>query len=224
MLAGYSSLELRGSDRNVVRVAAAMFLLFFPTTVFAQSEKRIALLIGNRAYDASVGVLKNPHNDIALVGEALAKQGFEVLPTIKDARRSAILSAVRELARRLNSSGAGAIGFPYYSGHGAAEKDTNVNYLIPIDASDPSTSAFWDDSIKLDDILKLLDGARSAAKFRSRCLSQRAAAADERYDEGACSRRRAAGYVHRICQRPGPNGVGPRRQERTIRASISGRA
>jgi len=139
--------------------------MFFPTTVFAQSEKRIALLIGNRVYDASVGVLKNPHNDIALVGEALAKQGFEVLPTIKDARRSAILSAVRELARRLNAAGAGAIGFLYYSGHGAAEKDTNVNYLIPIDARDPGTSAFWDNSIKLDDILKLLDGARSAAKF-----------------------------------------------------------
>jgi hypothetical protein len=146
MLAGYSSLELRGSDRNVGAGSYCNVSMFFPTTVFAQSEKRIALLIGNRVYDASVGVLKNPHNDIALVGEALAKQGFEVLPTIKDARRSAILSAVRELARRLNAAGAGAIGFLYYSGHGAAEKDTNVNYLIPIDARDPGTSAFWDDA------------------------------------------------------------------------------
>lgn len=66
-----------------VRVATAIFLLFFPATVFAQSEKRFALLIGNRAYDASVGVLKNPHNGIALGGEALAKEGFEVLPTIR---------------------------------------------------------------------------------------------------------------------------------------------
>jgi hypothetical protein len=38
-------------------------------------EKRIAsLLIGNRAYDTSVGALKSPHNDIAIVGEALSKQ------------------------------------------------------------------------------------------------------------------------------------------------------
>jgi uncharacterized caspase-like protein len=148
-----------------VRVAAALFLLFLPTAVFAQSEKRIALLIGNRAYDASVGVLKNPHNDIALVGEALAKQGFEVLPPITDARRSAILGAVRELVRRLNTAGAGAVGFFYYSGHGAAEKDTNVNYLIPVDAKDPGSSTFWDDSLKLDDVLKLLDAARSSAKF-----------------------------------------------------------
>jgi Caspase domain len=82
-----------------------------PTALHAQAEKRIALLIGNRAYDASVGVLKNPHNDIAAVGEALAKQSFEVLPPIRDARRSAILGGVRELVRKLNTAGSGAIGF-----------------------------------------------------------------------------------------------------------------
>jgi len=40
----------------------------------ALAEKRIALLIGNQDYDASVGKLKNPHNDIAVVGEALTGQ------------------------------------------------------------------------------------------------------------------------------------------------------
>jgi formylglycine-generating enzyme required for sulfatase activity len=148
-----------------VRAIVATVFWLLPTCAFAQTEKRIALLIGNRAYDASVGVLKNPHNDIAVVGEALARQGFEVLPPIKDARRSAILGGVRELVRRLSAAGAGAIGFLYYSGHGAAEKDTNINYLIPVDAKEPGTTGFWDESVKLDDILKLLDGARAAAKF-----------------------------------------------------------
>jgi hypothetical protein len=131
----------------------------------AQEPARVALVIGNQNYDPSVGILKNPHNDIALVGEALANQGFEVLPPIKDARRGTMLGGVRELVRRLNAAGAGAIGLIYYSGHGAAEKDTNINYLIPIDAKEPGTATFWDDSLKLDDILRLLDGARSAAKF-----------------------------------------------------------
>ena len=148
-----------------MRAVFAITLLLWPTALHAQAEKRIALLIGNRAYDPSVGVLKNPHNDIAVVGDALAKQGFELLPPTKDARRSAILGSVREMVLRLNTAGAGAIGFLYYSGHGAAEKDTNTNYLIPVDAKEPGTTAFWDESIKLDDILKLLDGARSAAKF-----------------------------------------------------------
>ena len=60
-------------------------------------------------------------------------------------------------------AGVGAIGFLYYSGHGAAVKDTNINYLIPVDAKEPGTAAFWDESLKPDDILRLLDGARSAA-------------------------------------------------------------
>jgi formylglycine-generating enzyme required for sulfatase activity len=145
--------------------AAVIVLLIALLPTHARAEAKIALLIGNQAYDPSVGVLKNPHNDIAVVGQALGRQGFEVLPVIKDARRSTILGGVRELVRRLNGAGAGAIGFIYYSGHGAAEKDTNINYLIPVDAKEPGTSAFWDDSVKLDDVLRPLDGARSAAKF-----------------------------------------------------------
>ena len=77
------------------------------------------------------------------------------MPPIKDARRSAILGGVRELVRRLNAAGAGTIGFLYYSGHGAAEKDTNINDLIPVDAKEPGTTAFWDESVTLDDILRL---------------------------------------------------------------------
>src|SRR5215510_7884838 len=140
----------------LLRGVVAIVFLLLSTTLHAQAEKRFALLIGNRAYDPSVGVLKNTHNDIALVGNALSKQGFEVLPPIKDARRSTILGGVRELVRKLNTAGAGAVGFLYYSGHGAAEKDTNINYLIPVDAREPGSSNFWDESVKLDDVLKLL--------------------------------------------------------------------
>jgi Caspase domain len=97
-------------------------------------------------YDPTVGTLKDPQRDVRLVGSALAKQGFEVLAAILDARRSEILGAVRNLVRRLNGAGPNAIGFVYYSGHGAAEKDTNVNYLIPVDAREPGTAQFWDES------------------------------------------------------------------------------
>jgi uncharacterized caspase-like protein len=145
--------------------AAVIVLLIALSPTLARAEARIALLIGNQGYDRSVGILKNPYNDIAVVGDALAQQGFQVLPPIKDATRVAILGGVRDLVRRLNTAGVGAIGFIYYSGHGAAEKDTNINYLIPVDAQEPGTVAFWDASLKLDDILRLLDGARSAAKF-----------------------------------------------------------
>src|SRR5262249_17804782 len=136
----------------MVRAAIVLFLLaLVPSAAVAQAENRIALLIGNQSYNPSVGVLRNPHNDVALVGKALNQQGFAVLPAIKDARRSDILGGVRDLVLRLNMAGAGAIGFIYYSGHGAAEKGTNINYLIPVDAKEPGTTAFWDESVKLDE-------------------------------------------------------------------------
>jgi hypothetical protein len=56
----------------MVRVAVALLLLMLvPAHAVAQGEKRVALLIGNQGYNANVGRLKNPHNDIALVGAAL---------------------------------------------------------------------------------------------------------------------------------------------------------
>ena len=72
-----------------MRAVIPLLIWLLPSAAFAQAK--IALLIGNQAYDASVGVLKNSHNDIAVVGEALRAQNFDVLPPIKDASRSAIL-------------------------------------------------------------------------------------------------------------------------------------
>jgi uncharacterized caspase-like protein len=100
------------------------------------------LLIGNQAYDPSVGALKNPHNDGAIVGASLLAQGFEVLPPVKDGSRGAIFRGVREVVRRLDAASTGSIGFIYYSGHGAVDKDTNMNYLIPIDAKEPGSPVF----------------------------------------------------------------------------------
>ncbi len=150
----------------MLRAAAIVVgLWFFVGAAAAQEPVRLALLIGNPGYAPSVGVLKNPHNDIAIVGEALGAQGFTLLPPVKDATRVQILGGIRELVRRLNQAGSGAVGFVYYSGHGAAEAQTNVNYLIPVDAQKPGTEAFWDEAVKLDEVLKLLSGASGAAKF-----------------------------------------------------------
>jgi Caspase domain len=160
---------LRGSGlmraRIIHFVTLLSLLITTPTLAWAASQNRFALLIGNQSYDASVGVLKNPHNDVALVAEALKNQGFEILPPLEDAKRTTILGSVRQLANKLKAAGSGAIGFFYYSGHGAAERNTNINYLIPVDAREPGSAAFWDESVKLDDIMRLLDQAPGAVKF-----------------------------------------------------------
>lgn len=94
---------------RILALLVLLTLLSWSGRAAAQQEKRYALLIGNQAYDASVGVLKNPHNDIELVAKSLKGQGFEVLPLVKDARRSTILGAVRDLASRLRVAEAAAL-------------------------------------------------------------------------------------------------------------------
>ena len=79
-------------------LAVVPFILISLSPELAQAQKRVALLIGNKDYAAGVGALKNPHNDVAQVGTALAKVGFEVLPLLKNATREQILLAVHDYA------------------------------------------------------------------------------------------------------------------------------
>jgi hypothetical protein len=53
----------------MLRAVIALLVLLIPSVT--QAEGRFALLIGNQAYNPKVGPLKNPHDDIALVGAAL---------------------------------------------------------------------------------------------------------------------------------------------------------
>src|SRR5262245_51461817 len=81
---------------------------------------RFALLISNQSYSEKVGPLRNPHNDIALVGKALTEVGFKLLQQRKDATHDDMLFAVHELALKIRDAGRGAVSFLYYAGHGVA--------------------------------------------------------------------------------------------------------
>jgi uncharacterized caspase-like protein len=148
----------------VVRAAIVLLLLLLaPSAAVAQTEKRIALLIGNEAYGSEIGRLANPHNDVALLEQALKGLGFEVV-TVGDAGLGALNRAVNAYARRLQAAGPNAIGFFYYSGHGAS--DGNTNYLIPIDVKTTETGELWDESLRLTEITRKLKGeAGNATHF-----------------------------------------------------------
>ena len=147
-----------------VRVVIAIVLLLLPTSVFAQAEKRIALLIGNQGYADTVGPLQNPHKDIALVGHALTDVGFNVLGPLKDATRDDMLFGVHELAIKLRQAGEGAIGFLYYTGHGVSVGVDNV--LVPKNARNTSDAELDVRGVKLGEILDILKrGAPDAVHF-----------------------------------------------------------
>ena len=87
-----------------VWVAITIVLLLLPTALHAQAEKRIALLIGNQAYGNEIGRLANPHNDVALLENALKGLGFEVT-TVRDAGLASLYQAVNAYARRVQGLG-----------------------------------------------------------------------------------------------------------------------
>ena len=101
----------------------------------AFAEQRFALLIGNQTYGPKVGALNNPHNDIELVGKALARVGFNVVSK-KDLSRSQMMREIDEYSQRLSSGGPDAVGFFYYSGHGASNPRDRRNYIIPTDVTE----------------------------------------------------------------------------------------
>jgi len=126
-------------------------LLLFHSAALA--EKRLALLIGNEAYSSAIGRLANPHNDVALLEQTLKGLGFEVV-TVRDAGLGALNRAVNAYARRVQAAGPGAVGFFYYSGHGAS--DGGTNYLIPVDVQTTETGELWDQSLRLTEITRKL--------------------------------------------------------------------
>lgn len=133
------------------RLLVLLLALAFPAE--AQEPARLALLIGNEAYASEIGRLANPHNDVALLEQALKGLGFGVV-TVRDAGLGALTRTVNAYARRLQAAGPGAIGFFYYSGHGAS--DGNANYLIPTDVKTTETGELWDQSLRLTEITKKL--------------------------------------------------------------------
>ena len=149
--------------RRFGRVALALICLILATATSARAEKRFALLIGNETYATEIGRLTNPHNDINLLEGVLKGLGFDVM-TIRDAGLAGLHQAVNSYVRRIRQAAPDAVGFFYYSGHGAA--DGTTNYLIPVDVKTIDDDQLWDQSLRLTEITRRLkDEAGNATHF-----------------------------------------------------------
>jgi len=146
----------------LARVIVAIVLTLLPTAALAQAEKRFALLIGNQAYGAKIGALKNPHADIALVAEALRSLAFKVTE-IKDADYKAVDIGIKRHIQTVRREGEGTISLLYYSGHGAADPDTKINYLIPVDVTSADDESLWISSLNLNNVIENLREQAPAA-------------------------------------------------------------
>jgi uncharacterized caspase-like protein len=113
------------------RLKAAMLLILVVLCGLASrpavAEPRIALVVGNGAYE-KVNRLPNAVSDAKLIAKALAELGFKVTE-VTDANQAAMKTAIAEFGRALRAGGPDSVGLFYYAGHGV--QASGVNYLLP---------------------------------------------------------------------------------------------
>lgn len=120
----------------------------------AHAERRIALVMGNSAYN-SVPKLSNPANDAALVGGMFKKAGFDWIDIRTDLNATEMRKALRDFGGRARDAEVAVI---YYAGHGIELDGTN--YLIPTDAALETDSDVLDETVALDRALFAVEPAK----------------------------------------------------------------
>jgi uncharacterized caspase-like protein len=138
----------------VVRVIAVSIAILIGSHLAAQ-ERRIALVIGNDAYQGSAK-LNKAVNDAKLVAQSLEESGFEV-ELILDATSRTTLSALAKTAQRLSTEDLFLL---YYAGHGVQLQ--GENFLIPIDAKAGSAQELRETAVNFNQIFEELEAARPA--------------------------------------------------------------
>lgn len=138
---------------KVAVLAAALFLSMQPASA---QDKRVALVIGNADY-RNIFKLKNPVNDAADIGAALARMGFSVTVlnnTTAEQMRDA-LAAFGGKAKQTDYA------IVFYAGH--AIQAHGVNWLIPVDGSADTLLDVANHAITLDEIVGRMAGAERLA-------------------------------------------------------------
>ena len=117
------------------------------------TERRIALVIGNKNYVRPDAALKNPINDADDMAKTLDGLGFDVLK-YTDLSFTGFKRAIDEFGEKLPNYD---VALFYFSGHGV--QFNGENYLVPVDARLQTLSDSEDDCIRLGRIMGKMKAA-----------------------------------------------------------------
>ncbi len=118
--------------------------------VDAQAERRVALVIGNSAYN-SAAALRNPRNDAGDMAESLKKFGFEVTLGL-DLDQGQFAGTIDKFARTLDGAD---IALFFYAGHGLQINEKN--YLVSVNAQLSNEFLISSETNELDAIVGLME-------------------------------------------------------------------
>jgi hypothetical protein len=132
------------------RLLLALCLFAGAVVPAAHTEKRVALVIGNSAYENTTE-LKNPRNDAADMAAVLRRLGFEVFDGI-DLNKRSMERTIRQFGIKLANAD---LALFFYAGHGVAIG--GQNYLIPTDARLASEGDADFEALPLSLVLKQME-------------------------------------------------------------------
>jgi Caspase domain len=130
--------------------AALLCLALATATRVAAAEKRVALVMGNSAYQHTQA-LRNPRNDAADISKELKRLGFRVISGV-DLDKSGMDQKIRDFAEAIAGAEAGVF---FYAGHGL--QVSGQNYLVPIDAKLTTAQALDFEMVRLDLIQRVME-------------------------------------------------------------------
>lgn len=133
------------------RLLLAVSLLLCAAT--AQAERRVALVVGNSAYQ-NAAALPNPRNDSEAMAAKLREIGFEVLLR-EDLDGQGFRVALGEFSE---AALAADIALFFYAGHGI--ELAGQNFLIPVDAKMRSEATAQFEAVPLEQVLSAVRSAK----------------------------------------------------------------
>ncbi len=115
----------------IAQIVLVAIVAIIGVTGPAIADKRVALVIGNSAYQ-NVARLDNPRNDAVLMADTLGSLGFVMIGNGAqlDLDKPAMDLAVQNFGRQIQGAD---VALFYYAGHGVQVSGTN--YLVPIGAN-----------------------------------------------------------------------------------------
>jgi hypothetical protein len=138
-----------------LRLAALSALLLAVFVGPAVAEKRVALVVGNSAYQ-NIPPLDNPKNDAKLMADTLSSLGFTLIGgrAQLDLDKPALDNAVQNFGRQVQGAD---VALFYYAGHGV--QVSGSNYLVPVRAN-PTREADVDfQMVDINLVLRQMQGS-----------------------------------------------------------------
>ena len=138
--------------RSTLAVVICAFCLFGGSV---RAENRIALVIGNSAYQ-SIGRLDNPTNDAKLMAETLRGLGFKLVGggAQIDLDKAGMDNAIASFGSQVVGAN---VALFYYAGHGVQIR--NTNYLVPVSANPTREADVYVQMIDIAVVLSQMEGS-----------------------------------------------------------------